>query len=135
MGRCQRDRQASLSAPRVATRWEESLSERVPGEALFEEDAAKIRMPVELDAEHVVRFPLAPVRALPYRGERRNMRVELGARGPQHDRDPRARTANEGYRAELSTGVDSGIHGIQIASSARVVANERRDFHESIALH
>src|SRR5438477_9919168 len=63
------------------------------------------------------------------------MRDALGARGTQQVRDPRARTANEGYRAELSTGVDSGIHGIQIASSARVVANERRDFHESITLH
>src|SRR5207244_5753476 len=66
-----------LAAPRVATRWEEGLPQRVPGKALLEEDATKVRMSVELDAEHVVRLPLAPVRALPYRGECRNVRVEL----------------------------------------------------------
>src|SRR2546427_688365 len=123
-----------LSTARVATRREKRLSKGMPGEALLEEDAAEVGMTVELDAEHVVCLALAPIRAFPYGCERRNVRVELRARGAQHDRDLRARTANERHRAELRSRVDAGVDGVEVATCARVVANERRDLDQSFAI-
>src|SRR6266550_1327054 len=123
-----------LSTARVATRREKRLSKGMPREALLEEDAAEIGMTVELDAEHVVCLALAPIRAFPYGCERRDVRVELRARGAQHDRDLRARTANERHRAELCSSVNSGVDGVEVATYARVVANERRDLDQSFAI-
>src|SRR5437773_4818318 len=110
----------------VATRREERLSQGMPREALFEKDAAKVGMAVEFDAEHVVGLALAPVRAFPHRRQRGDVRVELGARRAQHDRDLRSGAADECHRAELRARVDARVDGVQVATSARVVADERR---------
>src|SRR5438093_12644692 len=98
------------TASRVATRWEERFAQRMAGERLLEEDAPQIGMAVELDAEHVVRLALGPVRTLPHAGERRHVRVELGARRAQHHEDLRLRTAHERHAAQLGAGVYAGVH-------------------------
>src|SRR4051812_8219858 len=94
------------TASSVAARGKERLAERMAGEGLLEEDAPQIRMSVELDAEHVVRLALGPVRALPYRDERWDMRIEVGARRPQHHEYMRLRSADECDAAQLRSCID-----------------------------
>src|SRR3989338_11212111 len=45
------------------------LAQRVPLELLVHEDAARVRVAGEADAEHVPDFPLEPVRRRPERGQ------------------------------------------------------------------
>ena len=92
-------------------------------------------MPVELDAEHVVGLALAPVRAFPDRRQRGDVRVELGAGGPQHDRDLRSGAADECHGPQLRARVDARVDGVQVATSTRVVAHERGYLHQSFAIH
>src|SRR6266550_4792978 len=106
----------------------------MPGKAFLEEDPAQVRMAVEFDAEHVVGLALAPVRAFPYGRERGDVRVELCARRSQHDEDLRRRTTYERHRPELRAGVDARVHRVEVAARPGIVAHERRDLHEPIAI-
>ena len=63
------------------------------------------------------------------------MRVELRARRAEHHGDLRSSTANERDRAELGPRVDTGVHGVEVATCARVVANECRDLDQSVAIN
>src|SRR2546430_9759297 len=124
----------TLPSARVATQGQERLAERMPREALLEEDPSQIGMTVEFDAEHVVGLALAPVRAFPDTGERGNMRIELGARRAQHREDLRRRPADERHRPQLGAGTDARVHRVEIAARPRIVAQERRDLNEPIAI-
>src|SRR5438034_1095634 len=120
----------SLPAPSVATWREERFAQRVSRERFLEEDAPKVGVPVELNAEHVVGLALAPVRALPHTAERGNVRVELGAGRAQHHEDLRHGAPHEGDRTKLAAGVDAGIHRVQVAPCEGIVADEPSDLDE-----
>ena len=104
------------------------------GEALFHEDPAQVGVAVELDPEHVIRFPFAPVRGHPDSGEARDVRVELSAARPQHHEDLRHGAAHEGDGPQLDAGVHSGVHRVQVAARSGIVADERRDLNEIVAV-
>src|SRR5438445_115488 len=124
----------SLPAPSVATWREERFAQRVSRERFLEEDAPKVGVPVELNAEHVVGLALAPVRALPHTAERGNVRVELGAGRAQHHEDLRHGAPHEGDRTKLAAGVDAGIHRVQVAPCEGIVADEPSDLDEVRAI-
>src|SRR5207247_9991632 len=81
-------------------------------------------MAVELDAEHVVGLPLAPIRAFPNAGERGDVRIELSARRSNHREDLRHRPTDERHRPQLGAGVDARVHRVELAARPRIVAQE-----------
>src|SRR5712692_7421810 len=122
------------AAPRVTARRKERLSEWMAGERFLEEDAAQIGMTVELDAEHVVRLTLGPVRAFPQRDARRHVRIELGARRAQHHEDVRLGPAKERDALELGAGVHTRVDGVEVTLRDRVIANDARDLEQPLAI-
>src|SRR5439155_16612417 len=133
-GRGRTDRRALLPSSRVATRRKEGFAQRVAGEGLLEKDPPQVGMAVELDAEHVVRLSLAPVRAFPHAAERGNVRVELRAGRAEHREHVRARATDERHRPQLPARVDAGVHRVEIASQERVVTDESRDLNEAVTI-
>jgi hypothetical protein len=62
------------------------------------------------------------------------MRVHLSARRPEHREHVGRRAADEGHRAELGTQVDAGVHRVEVAQRERIVADQRRDLDQPIAI-
>src|SRR6266850_2280573 len=122
------------AAPRVTARGKERLTEWMTRERFLEEDAAQIGMPVKLDAEHVVRLALGPVRAFPQRDEGRYVRIELGARRAQHHEDMRLGPAKECDALELCTRVHTRIDGVEVTLRDRVIADDARDLEQPFAI-
>jgi len=62
------------------------------------------------------------------------MWIELGARRAQHREDLRRRPADERHRPQLGAGINARVHRVEIAARPRIVAQERRDLNEAIAI-